>query len=190
MVNFLGIIITVGGLHGTGKSTYARALSEDLGLRHISAGDLFRTMAKTRNITLGELNDLAERDLTIDKAIDERTKEEASKGDVVLDGQLAAWMAKDKSDLNILLIAPREVRLGRIATRDAMSPEAAEKRTLEREEVEKERYKRYYGIDISDPSIYDLIVDTNLYPLEEMTKILKKIVRDYIGEIIKKRKRK
>jgi cytidylate kinase len=45
-------------------------------------------------------------------------------------------------------------------------------------------------MDISDPSIYDLIVDTNLYPLEEMTKILKKIVRDYIGEIIKKRKRK
>lgn len=186
----MGIIITVGGLHGTGKSTYAKALSEDLGLRHTSAGDLFRTMAKTRNITLGELNDLAERDLTIDKAIDERTKEEASKGDVVLDGQLAAWMAKDKSDLNILLIAPREVRLGRIAARDGLSPEAAEKRTLEREEVEKERYKRYYGMDISDPSIYDLIVDTNLYPLEEMTKILKKIVRDYIGEIIKKRKRK
>jgi cytidylate kinase len=97
-------------------------------------------------------------------------------------------MAGDKTVLKILLIAPKEVRLKRIAQRDGLSLEEAEKRTLYREQIEKERYKRYYGIDVSDPSIYDLIVDTNLYPFEEMKKIIKKIVGDYVQEITKRKK--
>lgn len=182
------IVITVGGLHGTGKTTYAQALAEELSLKHVSAGDIFRAMAETKKMSLDELNMLADRDPSIDKEVDAKIKEEAKKGDVVLDGQLAAWMAKDEADLQILLIAPKEIRLGRIAERDKLSIQEAEEKTLGREEIEKERYKRYYGIDISDPSIYDLIVDTNLYPLPEMKKILKKIVSDYITELTKKRK--
>jgi cytidylate kinase len=185
----MNIVITVGGLHGTGKTTYAQALAEELNLRHVSAGDIFRAMAEAKKTSLDELNMLADRDPSIDKEVDEKIKEEAKKGDVVLDGQLAAWMAKDQADLQILLIAPNEIRLGRIAERDNLSLQEAEEKTFGREEIEKERYKRYYGIDISDPSIYDLIVDTNLYPLPEMTKILKKIVSDYITELTKKRKR-
>jgi len=185
----MSIVITVGGLHGTGKTTYARRLSEDLGFRHVSAGDLFRAMAEAKGVTLDELNRLAESDPEIDKQIDQRIKDEASRGNVVLDGQLAAWMAKDV-DLKILLIAPKEVRLARIAQRDHIPPEKAEEKTLGREEIERERYKRYYGIDVADPSIYDLIVDTNLYPLEEMMKILKRIVSDYIGQLKKRGKRR
>ena len=168
-------VITVGGLHGTGKTTYARELSEALGLRHISAGEIFRELADIRGMTLDELNRTAQTESAIDREVDERIGNEASKGNVVLDGQLTAWMAKDKADLKILLISPKEIRLNRIAMRDGLSLEEAEKRTLGREETEKERYKRYYGIDVSDPSIYDLIVDTNLYPLEEIKKILKNI---------------
>ncbi len=184
----MSIIITVGGLHGTGKTTYARRLAEDLRFRHVSAGDLFRAMAEAKGITLDELNRLAESDPAIDKEIDQRIKDEASMGNVILDGQLAAWMAKD-ADLKILLIAPKEVRLDRIAQRDNIRPEEAEEKTLGREEIERERYKRYYGIDMADPSVYDLIVDTNLYQLEEMMKILKRIVSDYIGQLRKRGKR-
>ena len=183
----MSTVITVGGLHGTGKTTYATRLTEDLGFRHVSAGELFRATAEAKGVTLDELNRLAESDPEIDKEIDQRIKDEASRGDVVLDGQLAAWMAED-ADLKILLIAPKEVRLDRIAQRDHITPEEAEEKTLGREEIERERYRRYYGIDVADPSIYDLIVDTNLYPLEEMMKILKRIVSDYIGQLRKRGK--
>ena len=184
----MNLVITVGGLHGTGKSTYAKLLAEDLRLRHISAGELFRALAKEKKITLNEMNKLTDINPEIDHQIDQRIKEEAEKGNIILDGQLAAWMAGDKTALKILLIAPKEVRLKRIAERDSISLEEAEKRTLYREQIEKERYKRYYKIDISDPSIYDLIVDTNLYPFDEMKKIIKKIVGDYIKEITKRKK--
>jgi cytidylate kinase len=185
----MDIVITVGGLHGTGKSTYAKILSEDLELRHTSAGEIFRAMAHAKNISVEELNKVAEADPAIDREIDQRMRSEASIGNVVLDGQLTAWMAGDEADLKILLIAPKEVRINRLAARDGLNLRKTEDKTLGREEVERERYRRYYGIDVSDPSVYDLIVDTNLYPLEEMAKILKKIVRDYIGEITKKGKR-
>mgnify|MGYP001041897884 CR=1 FL=1 len=185
----MSVVVTVGGLHGTGKTTYARALAEELKLRHVSAGEIFRATADARKMSLDELNRLADSDPAIDREVDEKIKEEAAIGNIVLDGQLAAWMAKDKADLKILLIAPKEIRLARVAERDKLSPEEAEKKTVGREEIEKERYKRYYGIDISDPSIYDLIVDTNLYPLPEMIKILKRIVSDYIAELTRKRKR-
>jgi cytidylate kinase len=184
----MNFVITVGGLHGTGKSTYAKLLAEDLKLRHVSAGELFRTVAREKKITLDDMNRITDTDPEIDKKIDQTIKQEADKGNVILDGQLAAWMAGDKTVLKILLIAPKEVRLKRIAERDGISLEDAEKRTLYREKIEKERYKRYYGIDVSDPSIYDLIIDTNLYPFEEMKKIIKKIVGDYIKEIMKRKK--
>ncbi|MEM2941950.1 MAG: AAA family ATPase [Candidatus Bathyarchaeia archaeon] len=178
-----GIVITVGGLHGTGKTTYARSLSTDLGYRHVSAGDLFRMMAEAKGLTLDELNRLAESDPAVDKEIDQRIKDEAARGGVVLDGQLAAWMAED-ADLKILLIAPRDVRIARIAQREQISLQEAEESTLAREGMERERYMRLYGIDVADPSVYDLIVDTNLYPLEEMTQILKRIVSDYIRQLM------
>lgn len=184
----MNLVITVGGLHGTGKSTYAKLLAEDLELRHVSAGDLFREVAKEKKMTLDEMNKITDKNPEIDNRIDQRIKEEATKGNILIDGQLAAWMAGDKTVLKILLIAPKEVRLKRIANRDGISLEEAEKRTFYREQIEKERYKRYYGIDVSDPSIYDLIIDTNLYPFDEMKKIIKKIVGDYIKEITKRKK--
>ncbi|MFQ6076866.1 MAG: AAA family ATPase, partial [Candidatus Bathyarchaeia archaeon] len=49
----MGLVVTVSGLHGTGKSTYARALSEAFDLRHVSAGGLFRQIALERGLSIG-----------------------------------------------------------------------------------------------------------------------------------------
>ncbi|MGQ9543443.1 MAG: (d)CMP kinase [Candidatus Bathyarchaeia archaeon] len=185
--SFMGLVITIGGLHGTGKTTYAKSLSEHLGLRHVSAGDLFRRLAEDKGLTLEGLAELAELDHTIDREIDNRIIQEAERGDVVLDGQLAAWMVDGKTDLKILLITPREVRFKRIAEREGLTVQEAETSTLRREEAERRRYMNIYGVDVSDPSIYDLIVDTNLYPLQGMKKILNRIVSDYIQTLKKRR---
>ncbi len=166
------MIITVSGPHGSGKSTYAARLAEALRIRHTSAGTVFRRIAKEKKISLEELGKIALEDPSIDKLVDERTIAEADKGNVVVDGQLAGWILKDRSDLRIYLTAPEDVRLERIAKRDKVSIPEAQAQTEQRESVQRERYLRHYGFQVEDRSIYHLILDTSLGSIEDTAKVL------------------
>jgi len=163
----MGIVVTIGGPHGTGKSTYARIIAKEFRIRYVSAGRLFRDLAKEKGIALEELGNRAAEDPGIDHLIDQRSAEEAKKGNVVVEGQLAAWMAKDIAQIRIYLNAPDEVRFARIARRDHVDYETARKQTEDRELIQRDRYKRYYGIDIDDLSLYNLILDTGKRSVEE-----------------------
>ena len=166
------MIITVSGLHGTGKSTYAARIARTLRLRHVSAGVLFRRVAKEKHLTLEELGKIALHDPSIDKLVDEKTIAEAGKGNVVIDGQLTGWMLKDKSDLRIYLTAPEPVRLERIARRDTVNLKDAETQTRQRESIQRERYLKHYGFNVRDLSIYHLVLDTSLGSIEDTANVL------------------
>ncbi len=170
-------VITISGLHGTGKSSVADRVASEFGLRRVSAGIIFRRLAKERSMTLEEFSRVAEGNEEIDRLLDSTIGEEAASGNVVIDGQLAAWMAKDHTDFRILLTAPLEVRVQRIASRDGVDYDDAYRETVIREESERQRYLDYYGIDVSDLSIYDLILNTEKYNLEGVTSIVLEAIR-------------
>jgi cytidylate kinase len=172
-------IITISGLHGTGKTSVAKRIAEEFGLRIVSVGSLFRSLAKERSLTLEEFSKIAEHDTKIDRMLDGRLKEEAEKGDAVLDGQLSGWMAGDKADLRILLTAAPETRYQRIADRDSISLEQATRQTCAREKSERTRYRKLYGINIADLSVYDLILNTGKYDLEGVVAVLVSAIRTY-----------
>jgi len=178
-----GPVITVSGPHGTGKSTYAKALAEALGLRYVCAGEIFRELAKERGLSLAEFSQIAAKDPAIDKIIDERTKAEAKMGGVVIDAQLAAWMARRVADVKVLIVAADEVRFKRIAEREGMSVLEAKRQTVARESIQRERYRKYYGVDVTDLSIYDLTIDTGRYPIDEARSVVIESVRDFIGKM-------
>jgi cytidylate kinase len=175
-------VITVSGPHGTGKSTYARALAEALRLRYVSVGELFRDIAKREKLSLEALSSRAAEDPDIDRMLDERTKAEAKKGGVVIDAQLGAWMAKNLVDVKVLLTAPDDVRFRRIGERDRLPVEDARKKTEYRESIQERRYKKYYGINIADVSIYDLKIDTSLHSIEETKTIVIESVREFLAQ--------
>lgn len=166
------MIVTVSGPHGSGKSTYATSLAKSLSLRHVSAGMLFRSLATEKKIVLEKFQEIAAADPTFDRLVDERTMAEAEKGDVVIDGQLAGWVLKEISDLRILLTAPLVVRLERISARDRISLHEARRQTLHREGVQAERYKRHYGFNVDDWSIYHLVLDTSFGSIDDTASIL------------------
>lgn len=172
-----GPVITISGPHGTGKSTYAKALADALKLRYVSAGQLFRELAKEKKMTLESFSHLAEQDSSVDRMIDDRTKMKAKAGGIVIDAQLAAWMVKDLADVKVLIVAPDEIRFARIARRERISFSAARKETLAREQIQRRRYKKYYGINIDDLSIYDLKIDTSIHPIEKTKAIIIEKVR-------------
>ena len=166
------MIVTVSGPHGSGKSTYAEKLAGSLGLRHLSAGLMFRKLADERKMPLEKFQEMAAADPSIDRLVDERTMLEAERGDVVVDGQLAGWVLKEISDLRVLLTAPLVVRLERIAARDHIALEEARRQTLHREGVQAERYRKHYGFSVDDWSIYQLILDTSFGSIDDTAKIL------------------
>lgn len=172
------ISIAVSGKPGSGKTTYSKFIAEIYGLRYVSNGMLFRQIAKEKGVSLVELHKLAEKDPSIDRMVDERAISEAKKGNVVVDGHLAVWVLRKYVDLALIFTASPNVRARRIASRDGISFEEALENVLAREESNRRRAKEYYGVDIDDYSIADLVITTDKLDVEGV----KKVVRTFIDE--------
>jgi len=171
--------ITIFGKAGTGKSTVARLLSEKLGLRHYSIGDLMRAMAAEKGISLLELNRLAETDKSIDFELDNKLKELGKeKDDFVVDGRLTAFFVPH-AEVRVFLDADDNVRAERILKdkrqhEKSKSLKDAISNIKKREDSEKKRYKKYYGIDYLNKKLYNCFVDTTkIAPNEVVGNIIK-----------------
>lgn len=174
------LVITVAGNHGSGRSTNAKLLAEALGLKYISTGMLFRERADELGVSLEEMNKIAAEDPDFDNWLDNRTKEESRKRGVVIDANLSAWMAENP-DLKIYVTCPFETRVQRMADRENREYSEVEQETRARENSEIIRYQEYYGVDIRDLSVYDVILNTSLFDIEGVLHILKCIVDQYIS---------
>lgn len=169
------VTVAISGLHGAGKTTAAKKLSEKFNLEYISAGGTFREMAEERGMSLKEFSNYVEENPEIDKKIDQRTAEKSEKDNVLIDARLAGWMAEG-ADIRILLIASREERVRRIAGREDRDYSEVKDETLNREKSEKERFKEFYDIDIDDYSVFDLVLNTGKFDEEETFQVLQFVV--------------
>jgi cytidylate kinase len=175
------LVITVAGPHGSGRSTQATKLAETFNLRYVSTGTIFRERAQQLGVSLSEMSKIAAEDDAFDRFLDDRAKEETKKGGVVLDATLSGWVAVNP-DIRIFLTAPLDVRVKRIADREKRDASEVEAETRHREAVEVERFRRYYGYDIADLSIYDVVLNTALADAEGVANILKSVVEAYLVE--------
>jgi cytidylate kinase len=166
------MIIVISGPSGSGKTTIAKILSNKLNLGYISAGELFRNMARNAGKDVLDLNLAAEKDFSIDKEIDKRILDIASKGNVVVESHIVGWLLKDIADYNIYIWASLEERSKRISKRDKISyPEAIQK-VIAREESHYLRFWKYYGIDLLDLSVFDLCINTEGMSVDSIIDII------------------
>ena len=100
----------------------------------------------------------------------------------MIDAQLAAWIVDGSADVKLLLVAPDEVRYKRIADREGIPASLAAEETVARERIQRERYKRYYNIDVDDLTIYDLKIDTSLTSVEETKAHVVKAVKRFLAD--------
>ena len=168
------MIITISGLHGTGKSTIGKIIAEKLDLQYYSTGQAFRDLAKEMNMTLEEFTKYVERNPEIDKKLDDKINQIAQQGNIIIDSQLSGYILQSSADFKILLTCSLETRVKRMAERDNTDYEQKLKETKLRENSELERFKMLYDIDLGDKEdlnkIYDLIINTENLTIEEIVR--------------------
>ena len=175
-----GITITVSGKTGVGKTVISKTLAKIFKLKHVSAGDIFRAEAKRRKLALEEFSKIREPEIDIE--LDKRTLELAKKGNVVLNGRLTGWVAGDNADIRIWVKAPMRLKAKRVAKRDKLTIKEAKEKIKKRDEYDAKVYKKLYGIDINDTSIYNLIITNGDIPLEKLKKLVVSKVKKLLGE--------
>ncbi|MCJ2513421.1 MAG: cytidylate kinase family protein [Candidatus Thermoplasmatota archaeon] len=168
------VIITISGTSGSGKSTVGQLLKEKLKMNYIYSGQIFRETAKKYKMSLEEFGKYCENNENIDKELDEKQLNILKKGDIILEGRLAGWIAHKNNiqGLKIMLNADFETRIKRIIEREDGEYNKRLREILEREKSEEKRYDKYYNIDIKDTSIYDLIIDSSNKKPEEIIEII------------------
>jgi cytidylate kinase len=169
--------IVLNGDLGSGKSTVSRLLSEDLGIRRVSVGDLYRELARQRGLTALQLNLHAELDDKIDFYVDQLQRDIAAGCEqLIVDSRLAWFFFTDA--LKVHIVADPAVAAARVLGRPGDSVESyasvgeAVARIAERSESERSRFLSRYGADKTRWSNYDLVLDsTSASPAEIAAKI-------------------
>lgn len=165
------MIITIGGLAGSGTTTAAEVLSKKLDIPFISAGNIFRDMAKERGMSLLELSKFAEDNTAIDIELDKRQAKIAKESEnLIVEGRLSAHFVE--ADLKVWLLAPLDIRAERVCDRESKSMEIAIEEISIRENSEALRYLDIHEIDIHNFDIYDLVINTNRFNPDSIAEII------------------
>lgn len=156
------VLITLSGLPGSGTSTLAKLVASALALDHLDGGTVFRQAAREAGLTLSEFAVRAEGNDSIDRVLDDRLTDRARDGDVVLESRLAGWLVTraDLRALRVWVACDGQERARRVGGRDGHDLAAGLEQNQAREASERQRYRQYYGIDLEDLSIYDLVLDS------------------------------
>jgi len=159
--------IAISGTPGAGKSTVGKIIAKELNLKYISAGEIFREIARNMGKSIEELSKIAEEDESIDRMIDRKISELAKEDNIVVDARLSAFTVED-ADVKLFIKASEYECAKRIAKRDSLPFEEALRRVKERRNSEISRYKKIYNIDINDESVYDIVIETTDKSIDEV----------------------
>lgn len=183
-------IITIAGVLGSGKSSTARLLSQELGYIHKSMGDLQREYSEKLGMDFTSYGEMQKKDHSIDKKIDEYQKKFGSEHEeFVLDSRLGWFFIPDSFKVCLML---DEVTAAKRIVADAQNNSTRKVEQVEdvdsqiiknrkRVESERVRYKDLYNIsDHFDSSHFDLVVHTDVHTLEEVVAIIKSAYEDWI----------
>jgi cytidylate kinase len=187
-------IITIAGNNGAGKSSASEDAAIILGYQKKSTGDDMRQMAKDRGITLEELSKIAETDPSIDRTLDESNIEIGKMNNVVVDARLAFHFIPESFKVFLLcdpVTAAKRITKDRITNPNRHNESTAQFETAEdiavslvkRLESERKRYFDLYGIvDHTDPSNFDLVIDTSKPEnnKQEVPKIIAKAYQEWL----------
>ena len=171
------INITIAGDLGSGKSTVANHLINNINYRIESAGLIFRRLAEEHGMTGKEFNQFIESNPKYDNMVDDTIKEMGEKEENIIFDSRLAWFFVPKS-FKIYMYVDVDVATERIFNDKGRISESysdittAKKEIIERRQSEVLRYKTFYNADINNYKNYDFIIDTSHATKEEVNDLV------------------
>jgi len=170
--------ITITGDLGSGKSTVAKALCKMLNFKYFSTGGIQRQIGKEQGMNTLELNYFAEKNLDIDKYIDDFViKLNDEEESFAIDSRMAWHFIRNSFKIYLTvnpIVAAKRVMADCHRDSEQVMEDIHEKslNLLERRAAEDKRFKSIYGVDCGDLDNYDLVVDTTNASVEEISKLI------------------
>lgn len=173
------MIISITGKPCSGKSSIAKVFKEKYHFKTYSIGEIFKDEAHKRGMSVEEFNKFLMSDPKFDNFIDDKTLELGKlwkNDDVIFDARLA-WHFIPHSfkvfvDLDEEEMAKRLSNSDRVGKEKYQDVEKARETLIARFNAENERYKKFYGIDNTDFSNYDLVISSKDKTPEELADII------------------
>lgn len=163
--------IAISGHSGCGNTTATTNVGTALKLKVINY--TFRDLAKELNMSFEDLHREAGENNIFDYMTDLQLIRSALAPNVIVGSRLAAWLMD--AELRIWLQASLEVRASRINLRESekhSGPEAVLYKTLRRDEQNRRRYMKLYGLDINDHSDFDITINTQMLTAEQVSSLV------------------
>lgn len=166
--------VTIFGLAGTGKSTVAKIIANDLNLSYNSTGNLMREKAQSLGMTIYEFDEMIKGDSSFDIALDKQVAEFGINEDnFIFESRLAWYFIYDS--IKIKLNCDEDVVYRRISERESILVDEARRLTQKRANDVMARYSKIYPQIEFPPSDleFDLVIDTTKLNVGEVVNKIK-----------------
>ncbi len=175
--------ITVSGHPGSGTSTLVKGLVKHFGWTSLNGGDVFRSEAVNRDMTLQEFGELCKEDLEVDRALDKLLQEQMLENSAdIVESRLAGWWAYrlEIPCVRLWLDVDEHERAKRVTSREGISIEAALEENKKRSSVDAERFMELYQLLPEQREPYTSLLDATNLGSEEVLAATITILEKYL----------
>lgn len=177
--------ISITGELGSGKSTIAKILSEELGMQYLSTGAIQRSIAMRYGMNTLELNKYADNHKEIDDEIDNTLRElNQSQKEFVIDSRLAWFFIPNSFKIYFLIdievAAKRVINDSTRISESYISKESAISNIIERKESENKRFLLEYNADCLNLENFNLVINTTELRTIDISKFIIDVI---LGEV-------
>ncbi|HJU14031.1 MAG TPA: cytidylate kinase family protein [Candidatus Nitrosotalea sp.] len=183
--------IIISGPPAIGKTTIAKGLAKEFGLKYLSGGDVLKELATDEGFSTDrddfwdteagmKFLNMRKGNPEFDKIVDEKLKKLYMAGGVVITSYTLPWLVDD--GIKIWLAGSQEISAKRMTTRDNIPIESAAGIVKKRYDENKMIYKKLYGFDFGDDlSVFDEIINTDGLGPEQVLERAKVAVKNRYG---------
>ena len=183
--------IVISGWPAVGKTTMASEIAREFKFKLYNGGDILKMLARDKGYSVSG-NDwwdteeakkfMAERktDPCFDKQVDKKLVEIVKTEKAVITSYTLPWLVE--GPIKFWLKGSQLNRAKRMANRDNLSVEEAEKVIKTRDEQNKTIYRKLYGFNFGeDLTVFDFLINTDLMCLESLVKVSIGILKNIIA---------